>query len=371
MKNKVSKENKVSYIGCDMHKNYSVFATIDEKGNIGPFQKRSNDKESIGEYLNSLPKGIPIAVESTGNWYWLIDQMEQVGLKPMLTHPRKAKLMMGQINKTDKLDAKGLATLLRNGTLPTLWIPPGELRDQRELLRWRMVVSQTGVRLKNRVHASFAKYGIKLEGATDLFGNKGKDILQRMIGQLPCETAWCVQQQLTLLRQIEIQLKQLEHRIMQLIGKSDQMRLIQTAPGIGNILSIVIMMELGDITRFYKPEKLAAYCGLVPRVHSSGGKTFYGRIRRDVNLYLKWAFTEAANSVSRHRRKWPDKHAVRLYERIRRAKGHSKAIIAVGRHLAEAVYCMVSKDESYREPKKHRNVSSTPGQAREKYAVSY
>lgn len=354
---------KISYLGCDMHKKYSVFVSMDEEGNYGSFIRKDNDKRSIKEYLSTLPKGVPIAVESTGNWYWFIDEIEKAGLQPMLAHPKKSKLMMGQINKTDKLDAKGLAILLKNGTLPTIWIPSGNLRDQRELLRWRMVLSRTKVKLKNRIQSVFAKYGIELYEASDLFGKKGQQILDEKTYELPIETAKCVKQQLNLLSQIEIQIHELEDRLKVLIRENQQMQLIQTTPGIGTILSMVIIMELGDIKRFYRAEKLAAYSGLVPRVHSTGGKTYYGRTRSDVNRYLKWAFVEAANGIARHRKKWPNRHAVRLYERIRKKKGHAKAVVAVGRHLAEAIYWMLSKNECYKEPNL-KNVSSTLGQAR-------
>ena len=355
--------NKISYLGCDMHKKYSLFVSMDDEGNFGPFIRKENDKNIIKEYLNTLPKGTPIAVESTGNWYWFIDELEQAGLHPMLAHPKKSKLMMGQINKTDKLDAKGLAILLKNGTLPTIWIPPGNLRDQRELLRWRMVLSQIKVKLKNRIQSVFAKYGIPLDGVSDLFGGKGQQLLYEKNFELPVETKKCVEQQLSLLSETEVKIKELENRLKLLIGENQQMKLIQTAPGIGTILSMVIIMELGDIKRFPRAEKLASYSGLVPRVHSSGGKTYYGKTRSDVNRYLKWAFVEAANSIVRHRKKWPNKHSVMLYERIRSKKGHAKAVVAVGRHLAEAIYWMLINNECYKEPKQ-KNVSSTPRQAR-------
>jgi hypothetical protein len=90
--------------------------------------------------LRGLPVGSSIAVETVGNWYWIVDEMQQAGHQPRLAHARKAKLMMGQLDKTDKLDARGLATLLRNGTLPEVWIPSRETRDQRELLRLRMTL---------------------------------------------------------------------------------------------------------------------------------------------------------------------------------------------------------------------------------------
>ena len=356
-------KNKISYLGCDMHKRYSLFVSMDDEGNYGPFIRKENDKTIIKEYLSTLPKGTPIAVESTGSWYWFIDELEQAGLQPMLAHPKKSKLMMGQINKTDKLDAKGLAILLKNGTLPTIWIPPGTLRDQRELLRWRMSLSRIKIKLKNRILSIFSRYGIILDGASDLFGKKGQQLLNEKNFELPIETKRCVDQQLILLSEIEEKIKELENRLKMLICENKQMQLIQTAPGIGTILSMVIIMELGDIKRFSRAEKLAAYSGLVPRVHSSGGKTYYGRTLSDVNKYLKWAFVEAANGIVRHRKKWPNKHSVRLYERIRNKKGHAKAVVAVGRHLAEAIYGMLVHSECYKEPNQ-KNVSSTPRQAR-------
>ena len=108
----------------------------------------------------------PVAVEATGNWYWIIDEIEQAGMRPLLVHPRKAKLMMGMINKTDKLDVHGLNRLQRNGTLPTVWIPPSGVRDLRELTRVRMVLSLQRTRLKNRISSILAKYGqLRRDGA--------------------------------------------------------------------------------------------------------------------------------------------------------------------------------------------------------------
>lgn len=116
-----------NFIGCDAHKKYSVFASMDEKGRRGSCIRVENDRYQFRCFLRTLPQGSPIAVESVGNWYWMIDEMEKAGHRPQLAHAGKAKLMMGQINKTDKLDANALALLLRNGTLPSTWIPPGEL----------------------------------------------------------------------------------------------------------------------------------------------------------------------------------------------------------------------------------------------------
>ena len=342
------------YIGCDAHKKYSIFTGISESGEYTTAKRVSHDKQEYHSFLETLPSGSRIAVESIGNWYWMIDEMEKAGHKPLLVHAGKAKLMMGQINKTDKLDARGLAILARNGTLPTVWIPPGEIRDQRELPRMRMAMSQVRTKFKNRIHATMAKYGITFEEVKDLFGVKGRKLLEKRLGELPPETRNCVQAQLQLLDQVVGSISEVEKHIREVISMNADMQLLLTLPGVGPILSIVIALEIGDVERFASAERLASYAGKVPRVKSSGGKTYYGRVRPDVNRYLKWAFTEAANVIVLQQHKLGDCHVLRLYHRIYRHKGHAKAVTAVGRHLAEATYWMLKKHEPYREPKLNR-----------------
>ena len=131
-------------------------------------------------------------------------------------------------------------------------------------------------------------------------------------------------------------------------------------PGVGSVLAIVIALEIGDVKRFASGEKLASYAGKVPRVSSSGGKTFYGKVRPDINRYLKWAYTEAANVVVLQQKRMSSRHVGILYSRVRRYKGHAKAITAVGRHLAEATYWILKNNEPYHEPNLKRTISK-PG----------
>lgn len=349
------------YTGCDAHKKYSVFTTISEAGEIFPAKRVEHDRQKFRSFLETLPTGSCIAIESVGNWYWLVDEMEKAGHKPSLVHAGKAKLMMGNINKTDKLDARGLAVLARNGTLPVVWIPPGELRDQRELPRMRMAMSQVRTKFKNRIHSAFAKYGITFDEVSDLFGGKGRQLLEQALHELPPQTRNSVQEQLWLLDQVEQSINKAEKRIHQVIKQDHAMQLLQTIPGVGPILAIVIALEIGSVDRFPTAEKLSSYAGKVPRVSSSGGKTYYGKVRPDVNRYLKWAFTEAANAIVLQQHRLGDCHVLRLYWRIRNHKGHAKAITAVGRHLAEAAYWMLKNDEPYREPGTKKMVSSIRG----------
>jgi len=111
---------------------------MDENGGLYPAVTVSNDPLELGAYLAKLPVGAPVAVEATGGWYWFVDELEAAGLDARLVHPLEAKKRMSGRNKTDKLDAAGLAMLLRNGTLPEVWIPSSQLRDLRGLLRTRL-----------------------------------------------------------------------------------------------------------------------------------------------------------------------------------------------------------------------------------------
>jgi len=142
-------------VGCDAHKRYSVFAVCDGKGKVLDRVRVNHERGAIQGFLSQFPSGTPVALETVGNWYWIVDEIEVAGCVALLAHAGKAKAMMGHTHKTDKLDAEGLATLLHNGTLPTVWIPPGDLRDERELPRTRMALSKVRTMLKNRMHSTW------------------------------------------------------------------------------------------------------------------------------------------------------------------------------------------------------------------------
>ena len=157
---------------------------------------------------------------------------------------------------------------------------------------------------------------------------------------------------------VNVQIGLFEARMKEAFVTSQELLLLQTLPGVGFILAVVILLEVGDIGRFSEAPRLAAYAGTTPRVIASGGKVRYGQMRPDVNRYLKWAFAEAANVIALNSRRWPHRHVSHLYMRIRQRRGYQKAVGAVARHLAEATYWMLKKKEPYREPR-WKAVSST------------
>jgi transposase len=128
------------FVSCDAHKHYSQIEIQDSFAHVLRRLRIDHSRGVLSSFFSELPEGTPVALESVGNWYWIADEIEAAGCQPLLTNPGKAKLLMGHVNKTDKLDASGLTTLLRLGRLPSVWLPPAELRDQRELPRTRMTL---------------------------------------------------------------------------------------------------------------------------------------------------------------------------------------------------------------------------------------
>ena len=341
-------------IGCDAHKHYSQFALYEGDQTHCKQVRVEHERGAIREFLSEFPEGTPVALESIGNWYWIVDEMEQAGCIPLLAHPAKAKAMMGNVNKTDKLDARGLATLLRNGTLPKVWIAPSEVRDERELPRSRMALCKIRVALKNRIHATLAKYNLSLPTESDIFAPKWSSQLNQVIEQLPAETQKCLKQELELLDKVQGQIGAMEERMKVCIALTLDMQLLKTIPGVGDILAIVIGTEIGLVERFSRAEQLASYTGTVPAMKSSGGKVRYGHTPKESNHYL--TFVEAANAPAQYCKKphWQHRHVTHLYERVRLRKGHSVAVGAVARHLAEATFWILNKKEPYREPTRPR-----------------
>jgi transposase len=347
------------YIAFDSHKRYTwVEHEQVSSGKVRQY-RLEHAPGAIRRALASCEPGTAVAIEATANWYWITDEIEQAGLRPVLVHARKAKLMMGQINKTDRLDTHGMNRLQRNGTLPTVWIPPGPLRELRELTRTRMVLVAQRTRWKNRITATLAKWGLPASEYSDAYGKSARKELATRLEGLPEQTRWATRQMLLQLDMLSAQIGEFEKKLGELVEATPAMQRLESLPGVGVILSATIALEIGEVSRFLSAERLASYAGTVPRVHASGDRVRYGRTRPDVNRYLKWAFAEAANSVAVNYRRCPERHVSQLYSRLRQRKGHSKAVGGVARHLAEAAFHVLNRQQEYRDP------TAAPGRTRE------
>src|SRR6266849_5882241 len=207
------------FIGCDAHKKFSLFVAMNEDGEYGRAIRVGHDREVFRAFLKDLPPGSQIALETSGSYYWLVDEMERAGHRPQLAHALTAKRRMEGRHKTDERDARGLAMLLRNGTLPRVWIPPGELRDQREMLRLRMSLVETRSQGKNRIHAALLRYNVMLK-AQDIYGVGGRQELASRLTELPEWTRQSVRKQLETVDWLEMQIQDCEQLLEQILEPS-------------------------------------------------------------------------------------------------------------------------------------------------------
>jgi transposase len=199
---------------------------------------------------------------------------------------------------------------------------------------------------------------LRIVESSDAFNRKGRRELLGCLGRLPPHTRYAAERVLEQLDAVSAQIAALEARMREVFARNPKIDYLVSLPGVGFILAVVILSEIGDVTRFVSAAHFTSYAGTAPRVNASGGKIRLGQMRSDVNRYLKWAFVEAANAIALNHRRWPNRHVSRLYERVRSRRGHQTAIGAVARHLAESTYWMLSREEAYREPKEG-TISST------------
>jgi len=235
------------YIAFDSHKRYTWVEHEPVKTRKLRRYRREHTPGAIRQALAGSKPGTAVALEATANWYWIVDEIEQAGLRPRLVHPRKAKRMMGQINKTDRLDAHGLNTLQRNGTLPTVWIPPAPLR---ELTRTRVVLVAQRTRWKNRITATLAKYGVPASEYSDPYGKGARAELASHLERLPEQTRWAARQMRAQLDGLSAQIGQFEQRLKELVEVTSEMQWLMSLPGVGVILAATFALEIGEIERF-------------------------------------------------------------------------------------------------------------------------
>jgi transposase len=219
---------------------------------------------SAGSWRSST--GSPVAVETVGNWYWIVSEIEPAGM----VHALRAKMMLASVKKTDKLDARGMNGLQRSGTLPTVSVPPSDLRDRRELFRTRMIFTQQRTRLKNPIHATLTKYGLSIE-ASD-----GRRELVVCLEKLPSHTRYATVRVLEQIDSTSVQIEALEERMKEVFEPNREIDLLMGLPGVGFTLAVVIFSEVGDISRFESASHFAFYSGTAPRVQASGGKVRVG-----------------------------------------------------------------------------------------------
>lgn len=334
----------MQYIGVDHHKRFSYITVMDEMGKVIKEGRVANSRESLRRFLNNPhPCGeISAVLEAGRNWTVMYDWLEEEVGEVKLAHPVKVKAIAEAKIKTDRIDAKVLAHLLRCDLVPEAYVPGKDARFAKNILRQRMFFVRVLTMVKNRIHMILDRHPeIRNQiDPTDLFGAQGKQWLSEV--ELPKEERRLLDSELRLLAALEDRIKA-SNSWVSLLGRGDnRVKRLMGVPGIGKFFALLIATEIDNIRRFRNADKLAAYVGLIPSTYSSANKTFHGRITKQGNKYLRWALIEAV---------WPairNDLGLRLYyQKIKVRKGANPAKVATARRLLMIVYRVLSQDRDY------------------------
>lgn len=268
------------WVGLDLHKRYITACALDADGSVVAEHRRlPADAAEVVTWLHTLGGPVTVAMEATLYWAWLHDQLSAAGMAAVAAHPYQVKPIWQARAKTDAIDARKLADLLRTNLLPAVWVPSPEVRAQRKLLRGRAYLVRLRTSLKNRIHGHLTSENRRTE-VTDLYGKAGRMWLATValseMGRLQVDLL------LELVDQLDLRIKRLDRCVLQLVEGDPVAQLLQTWPGIGPFGAALLLAELGDVGRFRTSHELAAYAGLVPSTQSSGGKTSHGGVGRAV-----------------------------------------------------------------------------------------
>ena len=333
------------YAGSDLHGNNNLLGIVDGQGKKIFKKSLPNDPLLIGEVLKPFKEEIVgVVVESTYNWYWLVDALMDEGYKVHLANPSAIQQYSGLKHADDKHDAFWLAEMLRLGILPEGYIYPKEERPIRDLLRKRghlvrlrtsLVISLQNILSRNlgrKVNVNDVKALREdritplLEGSEDLAlaGRVSKEVIDDLTHQI----------------------YKIEDWLQKRIALKEEYRYLLTLPGVGKILSLTIMLETGPISRFATVGNYASYCRKVPSQWMSNGKRKGSGNRKNGNKYLAWAYSEASEFA---RRLYPEPRA--YYNRKMQKTNAAVAHSALAHKLSRAGYYLMRDQVPFRPEK--------------------
>lgn len=319
------------YGGIDLHSNNSVVVLLDENDRVQYRQRLPNDIKVILGELTPFAEAIDgLVVESTYNWYWLVDGLMEAGYRVHLANTAAIVQYSGLKYADDDSDARWLAKLLRLGLLPEGYIYPRNERAVRDLLRKRsQLVHQHTANLQSIQNLLARNLGHSL--SANQVRRLTDDAINRLLPEI--DLALAVQSTLAVMRTQEEVIERLEKAVKTKVRLRPTFKPLLTVSGIGEILGLTIMLETGDIARFPKAGNYASYCRCVGSAHLSNGKRKGQGNTKNGNSYLAWAFIEAANFAVRY-----NPRIKRYYQRKRERTNGLIAIKTVAHKLARACF---------------------------------
>src|SRR5437016_4647190 len=326
------------YCGIDLHARTMYLCILDQAGETLLHRNMPATPEALLKAITPYREQIVLAAECMFTWYWLADLCADHGIPFVLGHALYMKAIHGGKAKNDKIDAHKIAVLLRGGMLPQAYVYPAEMRATRDLLRRRMHLMRKRAELLTHVQQTNCQYNLPEIGKKIAYKANRTGVAERFPDPAVQKS---IEVDLALIDYYDQLLQDLELAIVTTAKQHDAntLYLLQTVPGIGKILSLVLLYEMHDIARFPRVQDFVSYCRLVKCAKESAGKRYGTSGKKMGNAYLKWAFSEAAVLFLRN-----NAQGQKFLARLEKKHGKGKALTILAHKLARAVYYMLTRD---------------------------
>jgi transposase len=324
-------------LGIDTHTRYSQVAVVNGDGNLQDEIRLPNDR--LGELAKQYAGG-EAAIEASGHYRPVYEMLDE-HLDVTLVNPSKNRLIADATVKTDRIDAKRLAHMLRADMLAESYVPSDEIRTLRDLVRTRKSLVEERTAEKNRVRAVLKRTDNAYD--SELFGPTGREFLAEL--SLSDADRTIVEAHLSVIDEYDEQIDRLEEKIEQKVLESPAAQRLLSIPGVGQSTAALVVAEIGEIDRFDRDEELVSYAGLDPMVHQSGDTEVHGSISKEGSAPLRWALVQCAHVAVRY-----DDYLGNFYTRLKRRKNHQIAIVATARKMLVSIFYMLKRREAYDPP---------------------
>jgi len=325
------------YCGIDLHAKSMYLCILDREGEIVHHRNHKANPDELLSAVQPYSDDVVIAAECMFTWYWMADTCAEVGLPFVLGHALYMKAIHGGKAKNDRIDAHKIAVLLRGGMLPMAYVYPRRMRPTRDLLRRRTRFVRKKAELLTHIHGTKDQENLPdfekpiqhwrwREGIEERF----EDPTVRMT----------VEADKSLIDAYDHLVRNIEDHVYDnaKLHDGNSLARLRSVPGIGRILGLTILYEVGDIHRFERVQDFASYSRLVKPAKESAGKRLGHSGKKIGNAHLKWAFSEAALLYPRHSKK-----GMKLYQRLLRKHGRGKSLTVLAHKLGRAAYFMLKR----------------------------
>lgn len=330
----------MTYVGIDLHANNMVNVAINGNGKVVREAKLPTATRSLEDFFSDLEAPVRAVVECTSSWYWLSDWCRANDVALTLAHSKMVKAISYAKVKTDKVDARTLAELLRADLIPEAYQIKHDRRELRELTRGRLRLIQWRGKLQSTLWNQAIKYNVQISGSQWRYLDKLQNWLVPQLSSAAGLQAELMIGQISLL---QTHIHRLEEEIEKQVPFEASAERLMEVPGLGKVGAWTILAEIGDIHRFPSARQFVSYCRLVPGAKDSGGSHRHKSGNKDGNKYLRAAFGQAAVSAYTHY-----KVVKKFYRKIKRRSGRPVARAVVGKELAKGVWHMLTKNQEYK-----------------------